>query len=88
MIAAGLLLLMLGGLTSELRAEDRGLPAAEQAQLAEQFAPVLVFHPDEKYFPTNPLFPLEPAVVSGDAGLPSQSSEHPTPARPFIGNCR
>ena len=70
MIAIGLLLLMLGGLTSELRAEDRDLPAAEQSQLAEQFAPVLVFHPDERYFPTNPLFPTEPAMMRDDAGLP------------------
>ena len=34
------------------------LTPVEQAQLARQFAPVLVFHPEEQYFPTNPLFPL------------------------------
>jgi hypothetical protein len=70
LIAIVLLILMLGGLTSELRAEDKDLPAAEQSQLAEQFAPVLVFHPDERYFPTNPLFPIEPAIMRDDAGLP------------------
>jgi len=35
------------------------LTAAEQAHLAEQFAPVLVFHSAEKYFPASPLFQLE-----------------------------
>jgi hypothetical protein len=34
------------------------LTAQEQARLAAQFAPVLVFHPEEKYFPTSPLYPL------------------------------
>ena len=34
------------------------LTLVEQARLAAQFAPVLVFHPDEQYFPTSPLFPL------------------------------
>jgi len=35
-----------------------GLTSAEQARLAHQFAPVLVFHSEEQYFPTSPLFPL------------------------------
>jgi len=34
------------------------LTAAEQSRLAAQFAPVLIFHPDEQYFPTSPLYPL------------------------------
>jgi hypothetical protein len=34
------------------------LTSAEQDRLAVQFAPVLVFHPDEEYFPTSPLYPL------------------------------
>jgi hypothetical protein len=34
------------------------LTPPEQARLARQFAPVLVFHPEEQYFPTSPLFPL------------------------------
>jgi len=34
------------------------LTLAEQARLAKRFAPVLVFHPDEKYFPCSPLFSL------------------------------
>ena len=37
----------------------------QQQQLAERFAPVLVFHRDEKYFPTTPLFPL--AMDTSDA---------------------
>lgn len=34
------------------------LTPSEQAHLAEQFAPVLIFHSAEKYFPANPLFQL------------------------------
>ena len=41
------------------------LPAEVQRELAERFSPVLVFHPSEQYFPTNPLFPLEgPSALS------------------------
>jgi hypothetical protein len=35
------------------------LSPEEAARLAEHFAPILVFHPDEKYFPASPLFPVE-----------------------------
>ena len=38
-------------------------------ELAERFAPVLVFHPLEEYLPTSPLFPLE----SGGAIDPSDT---------------
>jgi hypothetical protein len=43
-------------------AED--LSADEQARLAHQFAPVLVFHNDEKFFPVSPLFPITKAPTS------------------------
>ena len=36
-----------------------GLTPEEQSLLAARFAPRLAFHPLEKYFPCNPLFPLE-----------------------------
>lgn len=42
----------------------REIDPAVQRALAEHFAPVLVFHRDEKYFPTTPLFPL---ALDGDA---------------------
>ena len=35
------------------------LPVEAQGQLARRFAPVLIFHPEEKYLPCSPLFPLE-----------------------------
>lgn len=34
------------------------IPADVQRQLAARFAPMLVFHQAEKYFPTSPIFPL------------------------------
>src|SRR4051812_39122602 len=40
-------------------AEEAQLSANEQARLAQQFAPVLVFHGAEKFFPTSPLFPID-----------------------------
>jgi len=45
----------------------------EQFRLANQFAPVLVFHPDEEYFPCSPLFALDPTAsdsVAGQLGTP------------------
>jgi hypothetical protein len=57
-------LLLFGSLALHAEAPAGGpatlpkLTRAEQASLAEQFAPVLVFHPEEQYFPTSPLFPL------------------------------
>lgn len=46
------------------------LPAPEQLRLAERFAPVLVFHPLEEYFPASPLFAidLDEAIGSAPAG--------------------
>jgi hypothetical protein len=38
---------------------DSELPPAVQRELAAQFAPTLVFHRDEKYFPASPLFPID-----------------------------
>jgi hypothetical protein len=35
------------------------LTPVEKSLLAERFAPVLVYHESEEYFPCNPLFPLE-----------------------------
>src|SRR5262245_42311010 len=34
--------------------------AKETSVLARAFAPILVFHPQERYFPAWPLFPLAP----------------------------
>ena len=51
--------LLLGETAGSVRPVLRGLTPAEQARLAEQFAPVLVFHPSEQYFPTSPLFQLK-----------------------------
>ncbi len=35
------------------------LPKEQQRELAKQFAPFLIFHPEEKYFPCSPLFLIE-----------------------------
>lgn len=35
-----------------------------QALLAQEFAPILVFHPHEEYFPSSPLFPLEDTALA------------------------
>lgn len=68
-IAHCILLFMLAGFPTVLRAQATEISPEEQSQLAEQFAPVLVFHADEGYFPTNPLFPLESPVKGSDPGL-------------------
>ena len=39
----------------------------DERRLAERFAPVLVFHPEENYFPTSPLFPLDLATDEASA---------------------
>jgi len=39
--------------------EPATLSGSQQLELAEHFAPVLVFHRDEEFFPVSPLFPLE-----------------------------
>jgi hypothetical protein len=41
----------------------------EQTRLARRFAPVLVFHPDEKYFPSSPLFALTANTSESAASL-------------------
>jgi len=45
---------------------QNSLSAEDQARLAREFAPVLVFHPDEEYFPSSPLFPLDDALPGSD----------------------
>jgi hypothetical protein len=45
------------------------LTAPEQARLAAQFAPVLVFHPEEEYFPTSPLYPLSTGSANSRLAL-------------------
>ena len=45
------------------------LTPEERAVLAKRYAPELIYHADEKYFPCSPLFPLE--VKAADSGLQS-----------------
>jgi len=45
------------------------LTPEKQNQLAERFAPVLFFHPSEKYFPCSPLFPLEYRSLDQDSRI-------------------
>lgn len=47
--------------------ETASLCPQHQALLAEEFAPILVFHPREEYFPSSPLFPLDNAAVGPSA---------------------
>ncbi|MEW6365747.1 MAG: hypothetical protein AB1714_14045 [Acidobacteriota bacterium] len=63
-------------LREELLAYRASISMQEQRRLAEHFAPRLIFHPDEQYFPCSPLFPLEgaepavePASVCREAQL-------------------
>jgi len=49
-----------------LRAEQPHLTAEDQARLARQFAPVLVFHSAEKFFPASPFFSLDTSEPSAD----------------------
>ena len=49
------------------KAATASLCPQHQALLAEEFAPVLVFHPQEEYFPSSPLFSLENAAVGPSA---------------------
>ena len=49
------------------------LTSEEQALLAKRFAPVLVFHPEEMYFPCSPLFALatrDSASIASLLGTP------------------
>ena len=58
------------------------ISSEEAARLARQFAPVLVFHPDEQYFPCSPLFALDPGAsgsVASQLGSPeSRTSRYQT----------
>ena len=63
-----LLRVILGDLPSALHAQAPDLTPGEQARLAEQFAPVLVFHTDEEYFPVNPLFSIESEITEAQPG--------------------
>jgi hypothetical protein len=49
-----------------LDAAEPNINADEQERLAQQFAPVLVFHHDEKFFPTSPFFSFDTAAVGFD----------------------
>jgi hypothetical protein len=60
-----ILFLVLIGVTA-LHAEEPLLSAEEQARLAQQFAPVLVFHKAEKFFPVSPLFSFDTKVPISD----------------------
>jgi len=62
------LLIVLVGLPCALPAQVPDLTAEETARIAEQFAPVLVFHVEEKYFPVNPLFSIESEVTGSGLG--------------------
>lgn len=62
------------------RAEPIELSASERAAIGRAFAPVLVFHPLEEYFPTSPMFPFD----SGD--LPAFHDEGMPDARMRLGN--
>ena len=66
----GVLLVILAASPADLGAQQIRLTPEQQVRLAEQFAPVLVFHPEERYFPTSPLFPIESELKGIDAALP------------------
>lgn len=46
--------LLLASMAGAIPGAPRELPPEEQRDLALQFAPILVFHPDEKYLPCSP----------------------------------
>jgi hypothetical protein len=47
--------------------EDGELTKETQERLAGRYAPILIFHPREEYFPTSPLFPQELLAADGRA---------------------
>jgi hypothetical protein len=61
-----LFLLITSVCVSALHAEEPNLSADEQARLAQQFAPVLVFHVSEKFFPVSPLFSFDTTAPLSD----------------------
>lgn len=56
------------------------LTEAEERGLAQRFAPVLVFHPEEKFFPTSPLFQL-----ADDEQIPHEPARTPRDAVDALG---
>ena len=60
--AALLFAILTLGVPSAARAASPLTPA-EQLSIARQFAPLLVFHPDEEYFPVSSLFEADSAVT-------------------------
>lgn len=53
-----------------------GPSRAEQVAIAQTYAPTFVFHPDERYLPTSPLFPLAlDEVPQGDVKTPAALEE-------------
>ena len=61
-----LLLLLTFMCVPALQAQAPNLTSDEQAHLAQQFAPVLVFHSAEKFFPASPLFSIDAAAPGAD----------------------
>src|SRR5688572_420406 len=64
--------------SSGIRPMLRALTSLEQTRLAEPFAPVMVFHSEEQYFPTSPLFTLKPqarASLRSQLGTPEARNE-------------
>ena len=59
--AAFVLAILTLGVPSAARASSPLTPA-EQLSIARQFAPVLVFHPEEQYFPVSSLYESDSAV--------------------------
>ncbi len=55
---------------------------AEEASLAQTYAPVLYFHPEEQYFPTSVQFAFDHSVLEkyNDNGPPTLMDANPTPA--------
>jgi hypothetical protein len=63
------LVLALRPAPSFAQAATTELTSEEQSRLAAQYAPVLVFHPEEKYFPCSPLFALATTDTASLAAL-------------------
>ena len=56
------------------------LTEVEERALAQRFAPVLVFHPEERFFPTSPLFQL-----ADDEQIPHEPARTPRAAVDLLG---
>ena len=55
----GFILIFALATVNALHAEEPSLSLSEQARLAQQFAPVLLFHKAEKFFPVSPFFSFD-----------------------------